>query len=355
MGDKTAEIPVPSKRIVGTATSLKTRSVVKKSGLAEDLKTGYKIAGAVGIAAAAITHPTETKNTAWYIAHHLPVRGVERGANESLEARYAKLVDPRDRENDVDVDLLYPNLTVEEKVDLNSQLQNERSIVSEHYLTDEAIKNIKDLKPFIDQFALDWGVPPDLLLGMIIVESTGNQYAANQQKDAEGNIISRAKGSVQITDPMAIAHGLIITDYDLDDPNYDPTLDPDQRYDINIALQVVVDELSGAYARWGDWSLAAWEWHAGAKNIYSALQIYVSHKDDIELPDAIGVSDDVLSAQIAKLYRDKITQDNINLFRLINNPAVYAEFSGPEWDNTLIYVLRALAAIEEYRAKLQDF
>ena len=155
MGDKTAEIPVPSKRIVGTATSLKTRSVVKKSGLAEDLKTGYKIAGAVGIAAAAITHPTETKNTAWYIAHHLPVRGVERGANESLEARYAKLVDPRDRENDVDVDLLYPNLTVEEKVDLNSQLQNERSIIREEYLPGVSMENVEMLLPLIEQSAKD--------------------------------------------------------------------------------------------------------------------------------------------------------------------------------------------------------
>lgn len=338
MGDKNAERQIPSKRIIPGASS--------KGGWVENLKTAYKVTGAVGIAAAAITHPTETKNTAWYIAHHLPVKGVERQANENLEARYAELVDVPDQQNDADVDLLYPNLGDQEKVDLNVQLQGERAIVSEHYLTDEAMDSLKELEPLIRQVSKEGYLPEDLLLGMVIVESVGNRYAYNEE--------SGAKGLTQMTDEMAETYGLSISSVDLKDPNYDPTTDVDDRYVPEIILSATVKELQAAYQRTGDRGYAAWEWHAGARNVYAAIAIYVKSQYGEDLPNIIGVEDPVLSMQIAQEYRDKVAQYHINLFRLFKNAQVQQAFSGPEWDNTLIYVVRALAAIEEYRAKVDQ-
>lgn len=41
----------------------------------------------------------------------------------------------------------------------------------------------------------------------------------------------------------------------------------------------------------------------------------------------------------------------LNLYKLVSDRRVKAEFSGPEWDSTLIYVLRSVAAIEVLREK----
>lgn len=358
MDDSKAEQFIPQKRYVKQTSHGELKPTTTKGrGIGQRLKTaGPVAAAAVGLSSAIF--PTQAKNVVEYAAHNLAGNGVVRQAEQILEARYSQIVDGRDtrtekeisveeaKQNDLDVDLLYPGLGQEEKEELNAQLQSERSIVSEHYLTDEAMDNIKELEPLIRQVSKEGGLPEDLLLGMVIVESVGNRYAYNEE--------SSAKGLTQMTDEMAETYGLSVSSVDLRDPNYDPKTDVDGRYLPEIILPATVKELQTAYQRTRDWGLAAWEWHAGAPNVYAAIAIYVKSEYGEDLGQIVGVEDADLSSQIAQLYRGKIAQHHINLFRLLENTVVQEAFSGPEWDNTLIYVKRILALVQVYREKIND-
>jgi len=357
MDNSEAERFIPQKKYLRqTSKQGQKPTRIKGRGIGQGLKTaGPVAAAAVGLSS--VIFPTQAKNVVEYAAHNLTDNAVVRQAEESLGEKYSQLVDRWDRgaeketsipevkQNDDIVDLLYPGLTDEERFDLNSQLQNERLIIKEQYLSDVSAENVEALLPIISQSANSEGIPSEVLFGMVIIESKFDPYNFNED--------SGAKGLTQMMDTMAEAHELNISYADVKNNAYDKFTDIDDRYDPKLILAATAKELAISYGRWGDWGLAAWEWHAGAPNIYAAIQMYiedVSNGQDI-LPDIVGVDDEDLSRQLAGLYRNKIAEYQINLLRLLKNPVVVREFSGPGWDSTLIYVMRALAAVEEYHAK----
>src|SRR3989344_7409237 len=224
----------PSKKEVGSRVVSRPSST--KGGLKKDLVIAAGVAGATTGGLLAGLHSGQAKDAINYVPDHFPLKKVERSANESLEARYAKLDDPRDRENDVDVDLLYPNLTDQEKVDLNSQLQNERSIIREEYLPGVSMENVEMLLPLIEQSAKDEGFPRDILFGMILIESKFDPYNFNKE--------SGAKGLTQMMDSMAQVHGLNISYANVANETYDEYTDVDDRYKPEIILPATAKELA---------------------------------------------------------------------------------------------------------------
>lgn len=99
--------------------------------------------------------------------------------------------------------------------------------------------------------------------------------------------------------------------------------------------------------RWGGDQLgfAIWEWHAGARQVYNAVQTYVENTTGEKLGD---ITDKNLSdQQAAKLilrYRQVIEELKINAFNIIQNDKVKAEYSDVNFDFTLEYVERVTAA-----------
>lgn len=176
----------------------------------------------------------------------------------------------------------------------------------------------------------------DLIMGMVIVESRGDPMAI-----AETESEDKARGLVQITDSMARAHNMYVTGDSRD-----------ERFNVDSSLNVLISELKAAYGRWGNWGFAIWEWHAGAPTIYGAVQQYGADWFE-RLPD-IDVSGSfpnptVEAGRRISLYRQKISDWNLNVFKMFGYKKIQDMFRGEQWNKTDEYLLRIVAAAELYR------
>lgn len=225
--------------------------------------------------------------------------------------------------------VVYGDLTPLENSAAFDQILEQEKIIQEHYLDREHMVMVKFHEQLIRQSARAEGVPEDLLFGLVIIESKGDQYAESPVG---------ARGLTQMMPQMAEKYGLEVSEFG-----------NDERYIPEKILPATAKELKESYNRWGDWGLALWEWHAGAPEIYGAVQVYLRDIYGEELPD-VNVEDPQEALRIKDLYKDRIMIRQVNVFRLFQNPLIRAEFSGPEWDLTSIYVPRAVAASIVYRA-----
>lgn len=247
----------------------------------------------------------------------------------------------RDRRMPVEFDLIYPEITGREKQGAFDQFLTQQRIVASDYIGPadhvEDFKAVQKVEAKIRQYAKESGVPENLLIGLVIIESKGDPLIVNNK--------SGAKGLTQIMDPMAEAHKMQITGADTSDSNYDVTADlADVRFNADLNLQVAASEIADAYKYWGDWALAFDEWHAGRPNIYLKLQLYFKNTQGIQLRNIKDAVDEDDSMAIREQYLQKYREESANLFRINNNEAVIAEFSGEGYDSNLIDVPRLLAA-----------
>lgn len=176
----------------------------------------------------------------------------------------------------------------------------------------------------------------DLIMGMVIVESRGDPMAI-----AETESQDKARGLVQIADSMARAHNMYVTGDSRDG-----------RFNVDASLNVLVAELKEAYGRWGNWGFAIWEWHAGAPRIYEAVQEYGADWFE-RLPNIdVGGSFPNPTAEAGRrvsLYKQKISDWNLNVFKMFGYKKIQDMFRGEQWNKTDEYLLRVVACAELYR------
>lgn len=262
--------------------------------------------------------------------------GVHRILGDKQPSAQTEIVDKR---ISAEFELIYPGLEGQEKWDAFVNYLAEQKVVQDDYIGPNHVENFKavqELEPKIRQYAKEFGVPENLLIGLVIVESKGKQLAVNND--------SGAKGLTQITDVMAKAHNLKISGADTKDPNYDVMADlADDRFNADLNLLVAAKEIANAYKYWGDWGLAFDEWHAGRPNVYLKIQLYVQSTQGVLLPNIEDATGEAESVAVKAQYLQRMGE-SVNLFRIDTNEAVVSEFSGKGYDYNLIYVPRLLAA-----------
>jgi|SRR3989344_133406 len=201
MADNRAEFVIPERLAAGRKYR---KSGVAGSNLTKDLKLANKLlwpAAGVTLAASLIDRQPQVsvgdlaKNLVGQTAHH-------RVAKENVGQRYPELVDPRDKIPDRSI-LPHPNLTEEQQKKHQIQLDNEREIIRNNYLGEIELINIRAWEPLIRESARAEGVPEELMLGLVIFESKGYQFAVSKVG---------AKGLMQMMPDKAKECGLIVSD-----------------------------------------------------------------------------------------------------------------------------------------------
>lgn len=261
---------------------------------------------------------------------HAAGRGVTGGTHRLLghegQDKRTLIIEMLPRETSFN--LLYGNLSNRQKMDARLEIVREKQII-ESNLNFTQLADVKGYESLIKSSAEKYDVPADLLLGLIIVESRGDPFAISR---------SGAKGLTQMMDEMAKKHNLTISS------NLG-----DQRFIPEFILPATAKELSEAYARYGDWSLALWEWHAGAPQVYEALKVYFS-RQNLNLPDINVQSEEEALARMGE-YKEAIAAREINVYKLFKDQFINRMFRGPQWDQTAEYVPRIAAAAEVFRQK----
>lgn len=261
--------------------------------------------------------------------------GGQKDQPETLKNPAAEMVAQRTLS---EFDLVYPNLSPENKQDALSQVFKAQEVMLPNILPNLA--RIRQYEQLIRESAQAVRVPENLLLGLMITESKGDSKAVSH---------AGAKGLTQMMDAMAQKYDLGISDSQ-----------DDQRLIPEKIMPATAKELKEAYdLRYGDWGLALWEWHAGAVQVFEALRVYFREKYDEELED-INVTfandseqarDAATADALARISRNKLRiEGKVNLYDLFQNQSIANMFAGEEWDKTAEYVSRIVASSIIYGA-----
>lgn len=241
-----------------------------------------------------------------------------------------------------EIDSAYPNLNQVDRRTFVNSLARFKSLI-EPDITSEIVERIIKIEPQIKDFAGAFGVPEDLLRGLVIWESKGDSRAVSY--DSNGKVVAR--GLTQMKDDMANSLGLKVTN--------DAS---DERYDADKILKATAKELKSRFDNFGDWGLALWSWHAGEPRVYDAVRAYmiglglpledvnVRVKDDSEGAKAEAT---IEAMRRKNVYRQTIQDKSINLFKLFQSQKVKDMFNGPGWDSTDEYVPRIIASSRIYK------
>src|SRR3989344_5991346 len=249
--------------------------------------------------------------------------------------------------NNPTFNLIYGSLDEDQMRQAIQAHEIEKSIVRNDYLDSETFERVKRLEPLIWQASQKYNVPSDLLLGMVIVESRGEVLAVSG---------AGAKGATQMMDEVAESYDLAVSGADTQSAYFEAQSDYvnretgelDNRFYPEKIIPATAFELGASYERWGDWSLAVWEWHAGAPEIYDNLRDYIFGHFGENLDEMRGL--DVQPAmELVQIYRDRISKYKLNTAKLLADPLILAKYEGRvEFDLTEVYAKRVVAAAEVF-------
>lgn len=222
---------------------------------------------------------------------------------------------------------VYPNSTPEDlaakiretEIDMGSKLQEEELSRADGYI--RAIKNVTANSAL--------GAVPeiqDLLFGLVIAESSGKQFAVS--KNDKGEVI--AKGPVQITDPIAEAHQMKMSDDE-----------SDERFDKNKSLEVAAGEISEAFGYWKDLGMALWEWHAGRTQLQGIVDLYLRDNFAGETQNR------------TEAFPAKLAQYKLDAHKILSNKVVDAKLkeSNSDWDSTQKFLYRVVTGSLAYKRR----
>lgn len=231
------------------------------------------------------------------------------------------------------VDIVYPWLEGKEREDVYHLIQQARDDINRNV----SIEHLEDIRniyyPMIRTAAEKWGIPGDLLLGLVIAESGGNPRANS----------GVAKGLTQMSDKMAKKYNMEIGD---DDDKDERITNPQK------VLDATAQELSEAFGRYGNWGYPLAEWHMGMPNLATLAEIYFNHDLNVTVYNFEELKAEATREAEVKVSLNKlrISQNHVNIFRLLSNPRVQAIISSPDfdWNYTDKYAPTVLAGIDRY-------
>lgn len=231
----------------------------------------------------------------------------------------------KEEEKETVVDLLYPWSNKSEEVGIREYVEKEKTVWGANINT-EVIKSVVGIEDLIRQSARDYGMPEELLIGLVITESLGNPNAESLK---ELPWEERARGLTQMMKFLAEKNGLKVS------PG-----EEDERFDPKKILPVTAKLLRQYYENHGNWGDAFEEWHMGLPNLFYLKRIALG---------SFGVR--VENRQIRTLSEQN-KLDSYNMYRvteiqkIIFNP----DPKKNKWDHPEIFLPRILAAIEKFNS-----
>lgn len=217
-------------------------------------------------------------------------------------------------------DIVYGDLSPLENSKALDNILYQESIIAERYLDREHIELVKKYESLIRASAREKGVPEDLLLGLVIIESRGEPRAESNQ---ELVFEERARGLTQMMIPMAEKYGLVVSEHGRDD-----------RYIPEKILPATAAELRESYEVLGDWGLAFQEWHLGRQQLFDAISLYLEEKEE--------------GLENVDITKKVISENGVNIHRLFDK--VGEGYTGESWNETTEYVARLVAGSIYYKA-----
>lgn len=337
MGSEAGEVVPPFKKRT-------TSSTARRQGQGVDRRTFLKALAGGAVAATTARGALALKGDAERGSSALKkkVGGLLDGSDDEGKVMTGSVQEAVTRKPPIELDI-YPDLLTNKDAARNPI----RDAATEMFpKVQDNLEIISQQEEKIRQAAKEHQTPEDLLLGLVITESVGDRYAVSS---------AGAKGLTQMMDEMAKKHGLQVSGADTKAEGYNPKTDPDDRFNPDLILEPTTRELREAYdTRWGNWGLTFWEWHAGATNIYNALQVYISDKHQLQLPDikviptdnseqANAVATTEASRRVER-YKSVIKEKGINVFEMLQYPAIINMFNELGYDYTKKYIPRIVAS-----------
>ena len=187
----------------------------------------------------------------------------------------------------------------------------------------------------IREAAKEFGLPSDLVSGMVFVENGGG---VDQTSDAG------ARGPAQLLPDTARQYGLLVNE------EVDERTNPDKCF---LAMCNYLSDLRDKFG--GDLGIAVWGYHAGDGNVYGTLRAYFQDTEGIDLGDIISDSADE-AMRVAQAYSQKIKQTKLNIHRLLSNSAAKYEIlvNRGLTDETELYTYKAVGGAEIFAEQNGD-
>lgn len=249
--------------------------------------------------------------------------------NDETLATSGVLVAPIEKSHITSVlNMVYPYSSLEElarkvretEADMASKLEDEELSRADDYVQaiTSAANNSKAKLPLEIR---------DLMFGLLIQESSGNQYA--ESYDREGNLVAR--GPFQITEEMGKAHNL-----KMDGKG-------DERFDLFKSATVAALQLRSAYDYWKDWGMAIWEWHAGRTQLQDIVGLYLSDNYQGE------------ANRNRETIPDKLGQYHLDVAKILSYKVLDAKLNDPksDWDYTSKFLYRVVAGTLAYKRRAE--
>jgi len=236
----------------------------------------------------------------------------------------------------------FHNLTPDEKKAVDEKIEKMKGNFDDHA---GKCQRIGQYGQEISKAAKNFGLPEELLIGLIFAESGGKSTEVSEE--------AKAKGLTQVMDSMAESWAK--------NGNFNYTNDEnDDRYNVPKVLDYSCREIAGYFEKFGDWGLAFWAWHAGEPRVFEAVRVYFAGKG-IELPDInVPVGGETSEAEdeaykkaieIRKRYKNAITGSGLCIHHVLSTEGVKKMFEGEEWNKTDEYCYRICAGARIYFAR----
>lgn len=193
----------------------------------------------------------------------------------------------------------------------------------------------QEYKEIIKNTANVYGISEQMLYGIIAIENGGGPDVTNGA--------SKARGVAQFLAVTANQYGLKV------DENHDQRADPVLSIDAaGKYLQVHRDLFAG------DVGLTMWSYHAGAGNVYHALQVYIRDAYGVDIGSYSETMDDTDSKvreQIERDTQDFIKKKKIGFYDLVSNKAVKEEVIKDlhDYSDTYVPSIMAILKLEDER------
>lgn len=278
---------------------------LKKVGMAASLVAGTALAAAAGLAKLHAGGQVKDETVA-------PVK------IESFEKRadFAQIEGQVTRQ-------AFPHLKPEDFAKALAIIEQMAGVVKENPSYQQMLAVVKRHENTIRSEAAQNNFPEDLALGIVFVENGGGEDLTSP---------SGAVGVAQFLPEVA-------TEFDLRvDEERDERKDPEKSI-AAMAKKLAADTKLFA----GKADFAVWAYHAGAGNVFRALQIYYRDKTDVDLGDITEMSEEK-AAELKETFGVLIKQDGLNVHTVLQNLAVQNELLAKLEDETELYPYKVVAA-----------
>lgn len=221
---------------------------------------------------------------------------------------------------------IFNNLNSQEAIDVEKKIAQMNEVILGNPSFPEMVQVVADLEPLIDAASKEYGIPKQVVYGMILIENGGGHDLVSP---------AGALGPTQLMPDAATEMGLRV------DPSTGSGQAVDERLDPKKAIPAMLAYIAKYRDLFGDnIGISVWNYHAGPGNVGEAIRLYFLDTEGID----IGELD-------FKVYGDLNKDRKLNVYRLLTNPKVGEQLLSRLEDETKLYPAKAAAGARLYKSE----